>query len=130
VYKAIVERFSVTYDKSLQSLIHDYIVSQARLQGVSNPSGTLADGTGLGEAKFNADLSPFTGGWGRPQRDGPALRAIAIIQYAKWLVANGYAQTAATVAWPVIRNDLAYVAQYWYVLSSAWPSAGTEFQSR
>ena len=62
------------------------------------------------------DLTQFTGAWGRPQRDGPALRAIAILGYAKWLVANGYPETVAEIAWPVIRNDLAYVAQYWYVL--------------
>ena len=114
MFKAIIERFSLEYDENLQGLVHDYITAQVKLQGVSSPSGTLVDGSGLGEAKFNADLIAFTGGWGRPQRDGPALRAIAIIQYAKWLVVNGYGQTAATVVWPVIKNDLSYVAQYWY----------------
>lgn len=114
VFKSIVERFSVSYDENLQKQIHGFIDAQAKLQGVSNPSGALPDGSGLGEAKFNADLTAFTGGWGRPQRDGPALRAIAIIQYARWLIDNGYPQTAASVAWPVIRNDLAYVGQYWY----------------
>lgn len=80
---------------------------------MSNPSGSLSDGTGLGEAKYNIDLTAFTGAWGRPQRDGPALRAIAMIGYSKWLVANGYTSTATNVVWPIIRNDLAYVAQYW-----------------
>ncbi len=51
---------------------------------------------------------------GRPQRDGPALRAIALINYSKWLVNNGYASTASSIVWPIIKNDLAYVAQYWY----------------
>lgn len=83
------------------------------MQGVSNPSGSLSDGTGLGEAKYHVDLSAFTDGWGRPQRDGPALRAIALIGYSKWLIANGYTSTASGVVWPVIANDLAYVAQYW-----------------
>ncbi|EMT68550.1 Glucoamylase [Fusarium odoratissimum] len=58
---------------------------------------------------FNA----FTGGWGRPQRDGPALRATAMITYANWLIANGYTSTANDIVWPVVRNDLNYVAQYW-----------------
>ncbi|KAI4869082.1 carbohydrate-binding module family 20 protein [Hypoxylon rubiginosum] len=113
VFKAIVDRFANSYDASLQTEIQDYIIAQAKLQTVSNPSGSLSDGTGLGEPKYNIDLSAFTGSWGRPQRDGPALRAIAMIGYSKWLVANGYTSTATGVVWPIIRNDLAYVAQYW-----------------
>lgn len=50
---------------------------------------------------------------GRPQRDGPALRAIALIDYANWLISNGYSSTASSILWPIIANDLAYVAQYW-----------------
>ncbi|KAF4948738.1 hypothetical protein FGADI_9393 [Fusarium gaditjirri] len=98
---------------SLQRKIQEYIASQAKLQGVSNPSGSLSDGSGLGEAKFNVDMSAFTGGWGRPQRDGPALRATAMITYANWLIANGYTSTVNDIVWPVVRNDLNYVAQYW-----------------
>lgn len=70
VFKTIVDLFIQSYDASLQTQIQNYIVSQARLQGVSNPSGSLSDGSGLGEPKFNADGSAFTGAWGRPQRDG------------------------------------------------------------
>ncbi|KAI1479476.1 carbohydrate-binding module family 20 protein [Daldinia eschscholtzii] len=113
VFQAIIERFINKYDASLQTQIQNYIVAQAKLQGVSNPSGSLSDGRGLGEAKYHVDLSAFTDGWGRPQRDGPALRAIALITYSKWLIANGYTSTVNTVIWPIIRNDLSYVAQYW-----------------
>ncbi|KAI1799398.1 carbohydrate-binding module family 20 protein [Daldinia bambusicola] len=113
VFKALIERFINKYDASLQTQIQNYIIAQAKLQTVSNPSGSLSDGKGLGEAKYHVDLSAFTDGWGRPQRDGPALRAIALITYSKWLIANGYTSTVNTVVWPVIRNDLNYVAQYW-----------------
>lgn len=64
---------------ALQPHIEDYIKAQAGLQGVSNPSGDLVSGAGLGEPKFMIDGSAFTGPWGRPQRDGPALRAIALM---------------------------------------------------
>ncbi|KAI1189028.1 family 15 glycosyl hydrolase [Nemania serpens] len=111
--KAIVERFSHKYDASLQTQIANYITAQAKLQTVSNPAGGLSDGSGLGEAKFEVDGTAFTGSWGRPQRDGPALRAITMMEYSKWLVANGYTSTATSLVWPIIRNDLAYVAQYW-----------------
>jgi len=112
VFKALVDRFIQTYDSALQIQIQNYITSQSKLQTVGNPSGGLSSG-GLGEAKFMPDGSQFTGDWGRPQRDGPALRAIALITYAKWLIQNGYSSTATSLVWPVIRNDLSYVTQYW-----------------
>ncbi|KAG6360537.1 hypothetical protein INS49_011599 [Diaporthe citri] len=113
VLKELIDTFANNYNTTLQSDIQNYISAQARLQGVSNPSGSLSNGAGLGEPKFNVDLSQFTGDWGRPQRDGPALRAIALITYANWLVSNGYSSTASDLVWPIIRNDLSYVAQYW-----------------
>jgi glucoamylase len=113
VFKAIVDTFTNSYSSDLQVEIQNYIASQAKLQGVSNPSGSLSNGAGLGEPKFMVDLSQFTGAWGRPQRDGPALRAIAMISYANWLINNGYTSTASSIVWPIVKNDLAYVAQYW-----------------
>ncbi|KAK1761126.1 Glucoamylase [Echria macrotheca] len=113
VFKGIVEAFTHSYNTTLQTQIQNFFAAQAKLQGVSNPSGNLATGAGLGEPKFNVDLSQFTGDWGRPQRDGPPLRAIALMGYARWLLSNGYAATARDVVWPVIKNDLAYTAQYW-----------------
>lgn len=93
--------------------IQDYISAQAYVQSISNPSGDLSNGAGLGEPKFNADLTAFTGSWGRPQRDGPALRATALIIYGNWLLANNLQSEATNIVWPIVRNDLNYVAQYW-----------------
>ncbi|KAH8595915.1 Six-hairpin glycosidase-like protein [Bisporella sp. PMI_857] len=112
VFKTIVDTFIATYDSSLQIQIQNYITAQAKLQTVNTPSGGPSSG-GLAEPKYNADGSAFTGSWGRPQRDGPALRATALVAYAKWLVSNGYSSTASSLVWPVIQNDLSYVAQYW-----------------
>jgi glucoamylase len=110
-YKALVERF-VAGDSSLQQKIDDYVSAQAYLQGVTNPSGGPDTG-GLGEPKFNVDRTAFTGSWGRPQRDGPPLRATALTIYANWLVANGGTTQATNTVWPVIAKDLAYTVQYW-----------------
>lgn len=85
--EALVDAF-VAGNASLESEIQSYVYSQAQLQTVSNPSGDLSDGAGLGEPKFEVDGTPFTGNWGRPQRDGPALRAIALITYANWLLSK------------------------------------------
>lgn len=111
-FKCLVDTFiSSTYSASLQQEIENYISAQAGLQTVSNPSGGLSSG-GLGEPKFNVDKSAFTGSWGRPQRDGPALRATALVAYSKWLINNGYTSTVQSIVWPIIRNDLSYVTQY------------------
>lgn len=98
--------------RELETDIRNYVSAQAVLQNVSNPSGTLKDGSGLAEPKFEIDLNPFSGAWGRPQRDGPALRATAMITYADWLISHGETSDAR-IMWPIIANDLAYVGQYW-----------------
>ncbi|OLY78564.1 Glucoamylase [Smittium mucronatum] len=42
----------------------------------------------LGEPKYNMDGSAFLQEWGRPQNDGPALRAIALLEYAEYLLSD------------------------------------------
>lgn len=110
-FKVLVELF-VGGNKSLQPKIEQYITAQAHLQGVSNPSGG-PDSGGLGEPKFQVDLTAFTGPWGRPQRDGPPLRATALTIYANWLITNGGSSEAQNTVWPIIAKDLAYTVQYW-----------------
>ncbi|SCV39017.1 probable glucan 1,4-alpha-glucosidase [Fusarium fujikuroi] len=110
-YKVLVERF-IHGDKSLQRKIDDYVSAQAKLQGVTNPSGGPETG-GLGEPKFHVNLTAFTGSWGRPQRDGPPLRATALTLYANWLVSHGDRSKAVDKVWPVIEKDLAYTVKFW-----------------
>jgi glucoamylase len=98
----------------LRSSIQDYLQAQAVLQTVSNPSGALSSGRGLGEPKYYVNSTRFNGAWGRPQRDGPALRATALITYARWLLDTGDSSDASEAlekVWPVVQNDLNYVAQ-------------------
>jgi len=113
--KMIVDEF--LFGKTeLRPYIEDYITAQAVLQTVKNPSGSLLpSGLGLGEPKFNVDGTKFNGNWGRPQRDGPALRSIAIVTYSNYLVAQGDSKRVREVIWPIISNDLSYTGQYWYV---------------
>jgi glucoamylase len=111
--KMIIDEF-IFGNTKLQPYIDNYIKAQAVLQTVSNPSGTfLPEGLGLGEPKFQVDGTRFNGAWGRPQRDGPALRAIALISYSKYLIGCGQSKQVKTVIWPIISNDLSYVGQYW-----------------
>ncbi|PYH92513.1 putative glycosyl hydrolase, family 15 [Aspergillus ellipticus CBS 707.79] len=110
---AEIERLAAGTNSSLESLIQEYVDSQVKQQVVSNPSGTLSNGSGLGEPKFEVNITAFTGSWGRPQRDGPALRASALIAYGNYLIAHDKKSLAKTNLWPLIRNDLSYVGQYW-----------------
>jgi glucoamylase len=111
VFKALIERF-IDGDSSLQHKIDDYVSSQAKIQTLTNPSGGPDTG-GLGEPRYNVDQTAFTSVWGRPQHDGPALRATALTIYANWLIANGEQSKAVTNVWPVIEKDLAYTFRYW-----------------
>ncbi|KAJ7072585.1 glucoamylase [Mycena amicta] len=105
VFKTIVDQYSGGQSPELQTLIEQFIQAETKLQNVTNPSGNILSG-GLGEPKFNADMTAFTGAWGRPQRDGPALRAIAVMLYA------GLGNTTASV-WPMVKADLDYVMTNW-----------------
>jgi hypothetical protein len=57
-------RFTRGEDSSFRTLIDQFVAAEAHLQETSNPSGTISTG-GLGEPKFNIDMSAFTGPWGR-----------------------------------------------------------------
>ncbi|KAF1349149.1 extracellular glucoamylase protein [Delphinella strobiligena] len=110
-FKCLIDQF-LAGDSSLETLIQEYISSQAYLQTVSNPSGDLCT-SGLGEPKFNVDETAFTGSWGRPQRDGPALRTTALVAYARYLISEGETSTVSSIIWPIVQNDLNYITQYW-----------------
>jgi hypothetical protein len=99
---------------SVQCLIDDYVRAQAVLQTIANPSGTLHPaGLGLGEPKFYTNESRFNGDWGHPQRDGPALRAVALMDYCSYLLDNGQMSMVKNMIWPIVLTDLKYVGQYW-----------------
>ncbi|WVQ79280.1 hypothetical protein IAT38_001376 [Cryptococcus sp. DSM 104549] len=109
----------------MEPLFRHYIESQAKLQVGVNPSGGLTTG-GLNEPKFNVNGTAFTGSWGRPQRDGPALRALVITRYAEFILDRGfpadlkyveeYLYSPKEIRTPgkVIKNDLEEVAHGWW----------------
>jgi glucoamylase len=112
VFKTLIDQYTSGQDKSLRGLIDEFIVAQAGIQHVSNPSGDFATG-GLGEPKFLISGQAYTDPWGRPQRDGPALRSTALITYANWLLANGNSSYVTNTLWPIVESDLNYVTVYW-----------------
>jgi glucoamylase len=74
--------------------------------------------TGLGEPKFYVDGSAYGLSWGRPQTDGPALRALTLIRWAHIKLDEGHAEYVKQNLYnndfnSLIKADLEYVAQNW-----------------
>ncbi len=102
-----------------EQMLKNYVQFSRENQLTPNLSGA-PDAGGLGEPKFNMDGSAFNGAWGRPQNDGPALRAITLIAFANNLLAEGQANYVRQELYDgllpsqtVIKVDLEYVAHHW-----------------
>lgn len=111
--KSLIDRVAAGSDKNLTPTIEAYIKVQGALQRIPNLSGNFSDLSGLGEPKFNINATEFTGSWGRPQRDGPALRATAFVSYGNYALKHGNSAFVTKTLWPILKNDLDYVTKYW-----------------
>ncbi|KAI9827185.1 MAG: Glucoamylase, intracellular sporulation-specific [Thelocarpon impressellum] len=69
----LVRLESESYSPRIEKVLSAYASLQRDLQRASD----------LGEPKFLVSGKPFTGPWGRPQRDGPALRALTLMHYLR-----------------------------------------------
>lgn len=90
----------------------DFVDFSIRNQKTPNKSG------GVGEPKFLVSGDAFNGDWGRPQNDSPAVRAIALIRWARILLMEGnyhlVQQKLYTGGWDsVIKTDLEYLSHHW-----------------
>jgi len=97
----------------------DEFVQLSRKQQSQNNLSGPAWGMGMAEPKYFVDGRAFDGGWGRPQTDGPAIRAAALISMANTLSREG--DTTRHKHWydgqhpsySVIKADLEFVASHW-----------------
>ncbi len=119
-------------NKTKADLFTDYIELVRYIQNVNSY-------TGLGEPKYNPDGSSYKGPWGRPQNDGPALRAITLIHYANKLIRNGQKDLVSESLYSlknpeksVIKKDLEYVSHNWRNADfDLWEEVkGTHFYTR
>ncbi len=119
----------------MSTILNAYASLQFVIQRTPNPSGIFDDLSGLGEPKFGVDATAFTGSWGRPQRDGPALRALTLMHYLNayntsqpWVWGTGEGNrffspyyTAEMPANSLIKADLEYVSHFWnYTSFDLW----------
>jgi glucoamylase len=106
----IVDQYANTSSPELRAyylnLIWDYADFSRLNQITPTPSG------GPGEPKFHVDGSAFTGPWGRPQNDGPALRALTLIRFAKVLIRESKMSELKRLS-SIIKYDLEFVSHHW-----------------
>ena len=99
-----------------RKMLKDY-ATLSRIHQTSPPGSKAV--FGLGEPKFLVNGQVFDGDWGRPQSDGPALRAKTLIRFAKHLLDEGDVAFVATLydgripTNSVIKADLEYVGHHW-----------------
>ncbi|MBN9230703.1 MAG: glucoamylase [Legionella sp. 40-6] len=76
----------------------------------------------LGEPKFYVNGQAYNGPWGRPQNDGPAIRASALIRFAQTMINEGnetyvqehlYNNSLDHTTMGAIKTDLEYIAHHW-----------------
>ena len=80
--------------------------------------GALHGQAVVADTRVNPDGTPDISKWARPQHDGPALRALAMLRWAHTLAARAPAPgvVMSDVA-RLIRSDLQFTAQRWRVPS-------------
>jgi glucoamylase len=100
VYRCIIEEHLRT--KLYLPELLNYIETERRAQKTK----TL---TGIGEPKFNPDISAFNESWGRPQNDGPALRGLNMIKLYHFFYEQKYFSLCNNVIKPIIETDIKYI---------------------
>ncbi|PWY56947.1 glucoamylase [Legionella qingyii] len=111
--------YESTHAFGYKERLFNYISWSQKLQHQYDPSPGQDI---LGEPKFYINGYPFDGPWGRPQNDGPALRASVLIRFAQQLLdddeaeyvqANLYNSNLDPNSMGVIKMDLEYTAHHW-----------------
>ena len=112
-YRALIDYYELKRDSRIKKMIFTWVDAEAYRQ--NQPTFT-----GLGEPKYFIDGSGYTGGWGRPQNDGPALRAVAMIKFARLMLKEGNQDYVLKKLYhgvipadSPIKKDLEYTAHHW-----------------
>ncbi|MBY0369709.1 glycoside hydrolase family 15 protein [bacterium] len=107
-----------TEKAKLVAAFDDFVQLSVKQQSQNSLSGP-AWGMGVAEPKYFVDGRPFDGGWGRPQTDGPAIRATTLIRMAQAMARNGDSSRSRSwydgrfPSYSVIKADLEFVASCW-----------------
>ncbi|MFO1101854.1 MAG: glycoside hydrolase family 15 protein [Methylocystis sp.] len=91
------------YPKSVEPSFLEHVRARAEIAEITG------DKT-LGEARYNADGSLDVLKWGRPQNDGPALRALAVMRFFSL---DAFRERAGEPALALLHYDLDYTLSHW-----------------
>jgi glucoamylase len=112
-YRSLIDFYELKKDSRIKNMIFTWVDAETYRQ--NQPTFT-----GLGEPKYFIDGSGYTGGWGRPQNDGPALRALAMIKFANLLLKERNQDYVLKKLYhgvipadSPIKKDLEYTAHHW-----------------
>ncbi len=112
-YRALVDYYELSRDSRVRRMIFTWIDAESFRQNQPAISG-------LGEPKYFIDGRGYTGGWGRPQNDGPALRALTMIKFANLMLREGNQDYVLKKLYhgvipadSPIKKDLEYTAHSW-----------------
>ncbi|KAI9184390.1 hypothetical protein H9P43_003443 [Blastocladiella emersonii ATCC 22665] len=93
VMDALLGEYETTANATLAAALErtflEYATFTLKNQNTRSRSASPTDPMGLGEPKYEVDGTPFLGDWGRPQLDGPALRASALMRFAQEYLRRG-----------------------------------------
>ena len=115
-----IENF-VTFSRTLQQLDGRHLVAQpewrnrisADFRGFVRPDSEFVDlhGTAIdGDTRFNPDGTIDISRWARPQMDGPALRALALL---RWTYKAPPHSVGMRALHELLHSDLAFVQHRW-----------------
>lgn len=119
VMNSVVRMYYSARTASDKSYYDQVLTDYIRFSRLNQLTKTI---TGLGEPKFHADGRAFDGPWGRPQNDGPALRAITLSYLAFVWIREGKTKQVQEMLYDgkhpnasnsIIKMDLEYVANHW-----------------
>lgn len=114
-------RINSMQKQRLQKFFLDHILFTQKAQQNSLRAG------GLGEPKFYVDAQVFTGPWGRPQNDGPALRSSSLTRVLSIAIRENWPQLeelkkmlyqAQLPAQSMLKMDFEYVAKNWHEINA------------
>ncbi len=110
----LTHTYRLTHDEGFRSEIRDWMGKRITTLLKTQTAGSVS------EPKINPDGTIFTGGWSRPQNDGPALRASAFIAWYLTRALEGADPHELTrlyekkvPAGSLIKRDLEFTAHQW-----------------